>query len=241
MSLVADNLETIRRKITAAARRAGRDAGEVRLVAVTKTVDLPRLREAVAAGHTLFGENYLQEAQGKIAALGPGLSWHFIGHLQRNKAKAAVDLFHLIHSVDRLSLAQALEQAAAQRGRVLDILLQVSLAGEATKSGADPEAVSELMAEISRLPHLRVRGLMTMPPWFPEPEVVRPYFRALRELRDRLRSTFPGAGDLSELSMGMTGDFEVAVEEGATLVRVGTAIFGQRPAPGEEDSGHVAP
>jgi PLP dependent protein len=228
MDQIKQNLEEIRQRLKDAAIRAGRDPREVRLVAVTKTVGRERLKEAVAAGQTLFGENYVQEARAKIAALGPGLTWHFIGHLQSNKARAAVELFDLIHSVDRASLAQALEQAAARLGKVQDILLQVNLAGEETKSGAAPANVQALLAEISRLPHLRVQGLMTMPPWFDEPERVRPYFRALRELRDRLRGLQLVDGDLPELSMGMTGDFEAAVSEGATLVRIGTAIFGRR-------------
>jgi pyridoxal phosphate enzyme (YggS family) len=229
MDQIKHNLEEIRQRLKDAAVRAGRDPREVRLVAVTKTVGTERLKEAVAAGQNLFGENYVQEARAKIAALGPGLIWHFIGHLQSNKARPAVELFDLIHSVDRLSLAQAIEQAAARLGKVQDILLQVNLAGEETKSGAAPENVQSLLEDISRMPHLRVLGLMTMPPWFDDPERVRPYFRALRDLRDRLRGFHVVAGDLPELSMGMTGDFEAAVSEGATLVRIGTAIFGQRP------------
>jgi pyridoxal phosphate enzyme (YggS family) len=229
MNQINQNLAEIKQRLTDAALEAGRDPAEVRLIAVTKTVKLDRLQEAVAAGHTLFGENYVQEAKAKIASLGPGLTWHFIGHLQSNKAKAAVELFDLIHSVDRLRLAKALEQAAARLGKVQDILLQVNLAGEASKSGTAPEDTENLLVEISKMPHLRVLGLMTMPPWFSEPEKVRPYFRALRELRDRLRQKQLVDGDLPELSMGMTGDFEVAVAEGATLVRIGTAIFGRRP------------
>lgn len=229
MNQISQNLEEIRRRIHEAALSTGRNPAEVRLVAVTKTVTLDRLQEAVAAGHTLFGENYVQEAKRKIAALGQGLTWHFIGHLQSNKAKAAVEFFDLIHSVDRLRLAQALEQAAARLGKVQNILLQVNLAGEESKSGTIPEAAQDLLGEISKMPHLKVLGLMTMPPWFPDPEEVRPYFRALRELRDRLRDKQAVDGDLPELSMGMTDDFEVAVEEGATLVRIGTAIFGRRP------------
>lgn len=229
MSQIARNLTEVRKRLAAAALRAGRDPAQVRLVAVTKTVGLDRLQEAVAAGHTHFGENYVQEAKGKIAALGPGLTWHFIGHLQSNKARAAVELFDLIHSVDRLRLAQALEQAAARLGQVQDVLLQVNLAGEKSKSGGAPGEIQVLLDEISRMPHLRVLGLMTMPPWLSDPEEVRPYFRALRELRDRLRELRLVPGELPELSMGMTGDFEAAVEEGATLVRLGTAIFGRRP------------
>ncbi len=226
MSGIARNLEAVRAAIAAAARRVGRDPGGVRLVAVSKTVDLERLREAVAAGQDLFGENYLQEAQAKIAALGPGLKWHLVGHLQTNKAKGAVEMFDLIHSVDRLKLAQALDAAAARLGKIQDVLIQVNQGGEDTKSGVAPAAAAALVQEVARLPHLRPLGLMSMPPWFPDPEEARPYFRALRELRDRLRG-LTGL-PLAELSMGMSGDFEVAVEEGATLVRVGTAIFGRR-------------
>lgn len=229
MNQISRNLQEIHQRLHNAAEQAGREPSAVRLVAVTKTVGLDRLREAVAAGQTLFGENYVQEAKAKIAALGLGLTWHFIGHLQSNKARAAVELFDLIHSVDRLRLALALEQAALRLGKVQNILLQVNLAGEESKSGAAPEDAEQLLSEISKLPHLRVLGLMTMPPWFPDPEEARPYFRALRELRDRLRRLLSVDGDLPELSMGMTGDFEVAVAEGATLVRIGTAIFGQRP------------
>jgi pyridoxal phosphate enzyme (YggS family) len=225
MSQIAQNLEEVRRRIKAAALRAGRDPGQVRLVAVSKTMPLELIREAVAAGQRLFGENYLQEARGKIEELGEAATWHFIGHLQSNKAKAVVNLFELIHGVDRLNLAEALDNAAASKGTLQKILLQVNLAGEATKSGASQEAAAELLRQIAQLPHLRVMGLMTMPP-FLEPETVRPYFRTLRELRDRLQEI--GGNPLPELSMGMSGDFEVAIEEGATLVRVGTAIFGSR-------------
>lgn len=226
MNQIAQNLEEVRQRLKAAARRARRDPAKVRLVAVSKTVAVERIREAVAAGQGLFGENYLQEARAKIAALGEAATWHFIGHLQTNKAKAAVELFHLIHSVDSLHLAQALERAAAARGKVQEILLQVNLAGEESKSGAAPRAVAELLSTTLRLPHLKVVGLMTMPPWLADPEAVRPYFRALRELRDRLEKL--AGHPLPELSMGMSGDFEAAVEEGATLVRVGTVIFGSR-------------
>jgi pyridoxal phosphate enzyme (YggS family) len=226
MSDIAQNLAAVKAQLAAAARGAGRDPAQVRLVAVSKTVDLARLRQAVAAGQLIFGENYLQEARPKIQALGPGVAWHLVGHLQSKKARGAVELFDLIHSVDRLKLAQALESAAAKLGKVQDILLQVNLAGEATKSGAAPEAAADLAAQVQQMPHLRLMGLMTMPPWFDDPEAARPYFRALRELRDRL--TAGGLGPMPALSMGMSGDFAAAVEEGATLVRVGTAIFGHR-------------
>lgn len=226
MNPIAQNLQEVRAAITAACRRAGRDPSAVRLVAVSKTVDLERLRAAVDAGQDLFGENYLQEARDKIAALGRQVSWHLVGHLQSNKARGAVELFDLIHAVDRFKLAAALDAAAARLGQVQDVLIQINQAGEATKSGVEPGAAPELLKEVARLPHLRILGLMTMPPWFPDPEAARPYFRALRALRDHLRG-LTGL-PLDELSMGMSGDFAVAVEEGATLVRVGTAIFGQR-------------
>jgi pyridoxal phosphate enzyme (YggS family) len=226
MTSIAKNLEEVRRIIATACSKVGRDPAEVRLVAVSKTVAPERLREAIAASQNLFGENYIQEARDKIAALGRQVSWHLVGHLQSNKAKPAVELFDLIHAVDRLKLAKALDTAAAQQNKVQDVLIQVNQAGEDTKSGVAPEAAVTLLEEVAQLPHLRVRGLMTMPPWFTAPEAVRPYFKALRELRDRLQEASGLA--LPELSMGMSGDFAVAVEEGATLVRVGTAIFGHR-------------
>jgi pyridoxal phosphate enzyme (YggS family) len=226
MNFIAQNLAEVRAAIAAAAHRADRDPAAVRLVAVSKTVDLERIRAAIAAGQDLFGENYLQEAKAKIDALGRQVSWHLVGHLQTNKAKGAVALFDLLHAVDRGKLARALEAAAARLGKIQDVLIQVNQGGEETKFGVAPEAAPDLLQEVTRLPHLRVLGLMTMPPWFSDPEEVRPYFRALQELRDRLRdlSGLP----LPELSMGMSGDYVVAVEEGATLVRVGTAIFGRR-------------
>ncbi len=215
--------------IAAAARRAGRAPASVRLVGAAKSVPVERLRPVVAAGLAIVGENYLQEAKAKIAALDLPVSWHFIGHLQSNKAAAAVQLFDLIHSVDRLSLAQALDRAAARLAKVQDVLLEVNIAGEASKSGVAPAALEDLLRACAALPHLRVRGLMTMPPWSPDPEHVRPYFRQLREARERLQAlNLPGV-ELLELSMGMSDDFAVAIEEGATLVRIGTALFGPRP------------
>jgi hypothetical protein len=197
-------------------------------VGASKTVSVERIHQAVAAGLTILGENYLQEARDKIATLDLPVSWHFIGHLQSNKAAAAVKLFELIHSVDRLSLAQALESAAARLEQVQDILLEVNVAQEASKSGVSLTDLENLLRSCAALPHLRVRGLMAMPPWCQDPEEARPYFQALRQARDRLQALqLPGV-DLAELSMGMSGDFEVAIEEGATLVRIGTALFGAR-------------
>jgi len=226
MSLAA-NVRQVQAEMAAAARRAGRDPGEVRLVAVSKTVAAARVREALAAGVEVLGENYLQEARAKMDEVGGPARWHFIGHLQTNKAAQAAGRFELIHSVDRLKLLTALEAAAARQGLTQEILLEVNLAGEASKSGVAPQDLPELLAAALEQPHLRVRGLMAMPPWLPDPEAVRPYFQELARLRAELAKKFPAAR-LTELSMGMSHDFAVAIEEGATLVRVGTAIFGAR-------------
>lgn len=208
-----------------AALRAGRRPEEVRLVGAIKGVDVDRIAEAVESGLEIVGENYVQEALRKREVLGDRVRWHMIGHLQRNKARHAVGLFEMIHSVDSLKLAQELQKRAAKEGREVEVLLQVNLSGEETKSGVAPEGVQELAEAISEMPNLRLKGLMTMPPYFEDPDGARPYFQALRRLRDELqRRGLP----VEELSMGMSADFEVAIEEGATLVRVGTAIFGQR-------------
>lgn len=226
---IGENLEQIRARMTAAARRAGRDPEGVALVAVSKYVPVERIVEAVAAGQLLFGENYLQEAQEKIRQLPSSLRWHCIGHLQSNKAKLAVDLFHMVETVDRLKLARLLDQHAAEAGRVLPVLVQVNVGREPQKAGVLPEDAAELLRELAALTHLEVRGLMTMPPFFDQPERARPCFRELRLLSENLAGKgLLGAHGPVELSMGMSGDFEVAIEEGATLVRVGTALFGAR-------------
>ncbi len=215
-------------QVRQAAREAGRDPAGIRLIAVSKTVEPDRIRAAYRAGARDFGENYVQEAVGKIRELPDDVRWHMIGHLQSNKAKRAVEAFAWIHSLDRPSLAEALEKAAARRDLRVNVLIQVNVGGEATKSGADPEGAVALARRAGEWPHLRIRGLMAIPPWKEDPEEVRPYFRALRELRDRIASLgLPGVG-MEELSMGMSHDFAVAVQEGATMVRVGTAIFGPR-------------
>jgi len=232
MTTIAENLARVRERIEAAAKRAGRDPQAIRLVAVSKTVDPPRFREALEAGAKILGENYIQEAQQKIPVLGPEASWHFIGHLQKNKAKYAVRLFDWIHSVDGFALAEELNRAALREGKVQTILLQVDLGGEETKFGAPEEAISELCERIGGLEAIQVKGLMTLPPFSDEPEDSRPYFQKLRLLRDRLEAMKIPRISMEELSMGMSADFEVAIEEGATLVRVGTAIFGPRPAKG---------
>lgn len=224
-----ERLESVLDRIRQAALACGRDPRSVRLVAVSKTVSAEQVRQAVAAGVDTLGENYIQEARGKIDALAAmPVAWHFIGHLQTNKAKYAVRLFELIHTVDSLKLAAELDRQAAKAGKIQRILVQVNVSGEASKSGASEAEAGRLVAEIAKLPHLSLEGLMTMPPFFDQPERARPYFRDLRRLRDEIqRRALPGV-DLRELSMGMTGDFEVAIAEGATLVRIGTAIFGER-------------
>lgn len=221
-------LASIQKRIAGAARDCGRDPAAVRLVAVSKTHPPAAIEEAVRAGADILGENYIQEAREKIAGLGHlPVFWHFIGHLQRNKAKYAVRLFDLIHSVDSLKLARELDKEAKKRDKIQAVLVQVNISGEARKSGAEAEALQGLLSEMAELDHLEVRGLMTLPPFFDQPEKARPYFRRLRELRDELQGDLADI-DLRELSMGMTGDFEVAIAEGATLVRIGTAIFGSR-------------
>jgi PLP dependent protein len=225
---VAENIQTVREQIAAAARRAGRSPSAVRLMAVTKTVDDARIGEAIRAGVEIIGENYVQEAKRKIEELGKSCEWHLIGHLQTNKAKYAVHLFDMIHSVDRMELAADLDRRAKAAGRTLPILIEVNVGGEETKSGVPLAAAVDLVRRAAALENLAIRGLMTMPPWFDDPEEARPYFRTLRELRDRIAAeAIPGVG-MGELSMGMTGDYAVAVEEGATIVRIGRGIFGER-------------
>ena len=230
MNPIADNLAKVKERIEAAARRAGRNPNAVRLVAVSKTVEPARIRVAIEAGVVSLGENYIQEAQKKIAELGRGVSWHFIGHLQSNKAKIAARLFDFIHSVDSRKVAEELSRAAQQEKKVLPVLLQVNVAGEESKFGTTEAGALDLLRQISTLQGISVRGLMAMPPFFEAPEKSRPYFRDLRRLAESIAgSSIPGI-TMEELSIGMSGDYEVAVEEGATLVRVGTAIFGARPA-----------
>jgi pyridoxal phosphate enzyme (YggS family) len=229
-------LMATRRRIGEAAARANRSPDEIQLIAVSKTVPVEVLREAYALGLRVFGENRVQEAQEKIAALAlPDVRWELIGHLQTNKASRATELFARVQSVDRLRLAQALAARAAALGKTLPVLLEVNVAGEESKSGFAPDAVIEAARQIAALPALRPGGLMTIAPLVDDPEVVRPVFRALRDLRDRLRAVVPlgDDGGWAELSMGMSDDFEVAIEEGATLIRLGRALFGARlAAPG---------
>lgn len=223
---IKENLREVREKIDRAANRVGRDPREIRLIAVTKTVEVGRIREAISAGATILGENYVQEARKKIEEIDrTGIQWHFIGHLQTNKAKYAVGLFDMIHSLDSIKLARELERRAAAQDRVIDCLIEVNLSHESSKWGMTKENALELAHETKVLKSIALKGLMTMPPYFDDPELARPYFISLRMLKEELgRHGIP----VPELSMGMSSDFEVAIEEGATMIRVGTAIFGER-------------
>ncbi|MEJ2689056.1 MAG: YggS family pyridoxal phosphate-dependent enzyme [Deltaproteobacteria bacterium] len=216
-------------KIAAAALRAGRRPEKVRLVAVSKTVSLNRIREAADAGQEIFGENYLQEAAAKIGEIGRRLRWHFIGHLQSNKARQAAELFDMVETVDRLKVARLLNEHCQALDRCLDILVQINVGEEPQKSGVLPSEAEMLLDQLQQFPRLRVLGLMTIPPFFDAPEKVRPFYRKLRILSEKFRArNLLGRHGPVELSMGMSGDFESAIEEGATLVRVGTALFGSR-------------
>ena len=219
---IKPNIDAVRSRITDACRRAGRSENDVRLVAVSKTVPADVVAQGIDAGLDILGENYIQEAQAKIEALGDRASWHFIGRLQSNKAKYAVRLFDLIHSVDNLKLAQEIDKRARGLEKTQPVLIQVNISGETTKGGTATDEAAVLIDQVRALKNLEPRGLMTMPPFFDQPDRARPFFSGLREIRNKY------APDLPELSMGMSGDFEVAIEEGATLVRVGTAIFGAR-------------
>jgi PLP dependent protein len=225
-----ERLQEVRERIETVAERCGRDPTEITLVAVSKTHPIAVVREALAAGATDFGENRVQEAETKIPALGDeSARWHLIGHLQANKARRAVKLFDIIHTLDSVSLAHRLDRACAEADRAeLPVLIQVDLAGEATKSGVTVTDLNEFAGFVNQCARLRCQGLMTLPPFFEDVERVRPFFRRLRELRDELQASGNFGEDQGELSMGMSHDFEVALEEGATIVRVGTSIFGER-------------
>ncbi len=226
MDSIAENLAHVRGQIAQAAAKSGRDGSSVELVAVSKTHDAEKVRAAYEAGQTLFGESRVQEARVKIPELPSNLRWHFVGHLQKNKIRHALPLFELIHSVDSLALAQDMNRIAEEEGLHPRILLEVNVAGEGSKFGFKPDALRAEMETLLALSRLSILGLMTIPPLAPEAEASRRSFAQVRELRDRLQTDFHV--DLAQLSMGMTNDFAVAVEEGATLVRVGTAIFGER-------------
>jgi hypothetical protein len=225
---IAANIDEIKYRIAGAAARAGRDPAQIKLMAVTKTVAPERVKEAIDAGITLFGENYVQEAKEKIAALGKNVQWHMIGHLQTNKSKYVVHLFNCVQSVDRMELAHELDKRARLAGYAIDVLIEVNVSGEQTKSGIVSSETINLVEKISALENISVRGLMTMPPFSDNPEDSRPYFRALKEISRQISQARIPRVMMDELSMGMTDDFEVAIEEGATIVRIGRAIFGQR-------------
>ena len=258
ISMIAEKYNAVTQRIASICAKCGRPAGDVRLVCVTKEAEVAQMEEALAAGASIFGENRVQDALAKHRAIGARAGWHLIGHLQTNKAKDAVMIFGLIHSVDSLKLAREIDAQAARLGKIQDILIQVNTSGEASKFGVTPQEAEALIEEAGSLRNLSVKGLMTIAPETPDPETARPHFRALRELRDGLNKKWgekwgqkwgqspprwipqPGGQSpflqpggqgpffaLHDLSMGMTGDFEAAIEEGATLVRVGRAIFGQ--------------
>ncbi len=224
---VTERVREIRRRIEAAARRAGRDPAEITLVGASKRQPVERLLEARDAGVRVLGENRVQEALAKVPQV-PGVCWHMIGRLQRNKARKAVEVFELIHSLDSLRLAETLDRLGVERGRPVDCLVEVNVGGEETKGGVAPAELGAFLDAVAGREGLRVLGLMTIPPWREDPEEVRPYFRRLRELAGEAATReLPGVA-MRELSMGMSHDFEVAIEEGATFVRIGTALFGPR-------------
>lgn len=225
---VRERIEQVRRRIAEAAGRSGRDPNDVQLVAVTKSVVVSQIREALDAGLTVFGENRIQEAKGKVALLSsPSIQWHLVGTLQTNKSKLAVELFELIHSLDSVKLAASMDRHGAALRKQVRALIEVNLEGESDKSGLHESELLPLLQACRAYAHLTIEGLMAIPPFHRNPQDVRPYFRRLRLLRDRAADTHPDFR-LRHLSMGMSNDFEVAIEEGATLVRIGTAIFGNR-------------
>lgn len=242
--MVLENASTILKKMSHAAMRSGRNPADIILIAVTKTVATATIKEAIDAGLRIFGENRVQEALEKISNLKSqitppspplnkggtigGLEWHLIGHLQKNKAKHAVQLFDLIHSLDSVELAEELNKQAEKIGKMQRVLVQVKLSEDETRHGISEDELIMLLKKIQRLKNLKLEGLMTMPPFFEDPEKARPYFKRLREIRDNMNSLRITHYALRELSMGMSHDFEVAIEEGATMVRIGAAIFGER-------------
>jgi len=225
MFTIRENYLKVMERAERAAQKAGRNPGEIKLVAVSKTVEVARIKEAIEAGVSILGENYVQEAQKKIEEIGRPVSWHFIGHLQSNKAKYAVSLFDMIHSLDSIPLAEELNRRVEKEGQTVKVMIEVNLSGETTKFGTEEARAFDIASGVLNLSHLSLVGLMTMPPYFDDPELSRPYYIRLRELKEKMiKEGIP----LRELSMGMSNDFEVAIEEGATYVRVGTAIFGMR-------------
>jgi hypothetical protein len=226
MGTIKDNLETINKKIKEAALKVNRDPQEIKLVAVTKTATLEQIKEAINEGVKIIGENKVQEAKGKYQVLTTEVKWHLIGHLQTNKVKYAVEIFDLIHSVDSIKLAKEIDKRSVQFKKTIDVLIEVNISGEETKYGYNPEKVEAFLKEISEFSAIRVRGLMTIAPISKNKEEVRPYFRRLRELSERIRDKNIKNIKMDYLSMGMTDDFEIAIEEGANIIRIGRGIFG---------------
>lgn len=229
MSRITDNIDYVEERINEACKRSGRDRKDVTLICVSKTKPVPDLKEALDYEHNIFGENKVQEIRDKVDALGTeGIHWHMIGHLQANKVKYLVGVVDMIHSVDNDKLAEEIEKQAAKHDTIMDVLCEVNMAGEESKFGLKPEETMDFVKRISEHKHLRIRGLMTIAPFTEDPESNRVYFKGLRELKDQINAAGIDGVNMDTLSMGMTGDYEVAVEEGATLVRVGTGIFGER-------------
>lgn len=220
--MLAENYQKVLSAINEASRRSGRSSGEVTLIAVTKTVGIAEVRQAVSLGISDFGENRVQDAASKVGNM-PAVRWHFIGHLQTNKAKDVLTAYHMIHSLDRLSLAEALQRCADRFDKTAEVLIQVNTSGEESKFGLEPDQLPGFLKKVSIFDRINIRGLMTMAPFVKDPENTRPYFRKLRQLRDE---NITSGLELPELSMGMTNDFTVAIEEGATMVRIGSALFG---------------
>jgi len=227
---IAANCRKVLDRINEAAAKCGRDAGGIKLLAASKSRSAAQIQAAIEAGIRLFGENYVQEAKAKREVIKEPVEWHMIGHLQRNKVKAALELFDLIQSLDSVELARELDKEGKKRGKTVRTFVEVNLGGEESKSGIAKDRVEPLLRTVGEFPHLKVEGLMVVPPFRENPEEARPYFRALKEMQAELMALHILNVNLSELSMGMTHDYPVAIEEGATLVRIGTAIFGPRGA-----------
>jgi pyridoxal phosphate enzyme (YggS family) len=230
VSTIVENIQWIRDRIAAAAASCNRSPDDITLLPISKTFPVDSISQAAAAGISRFGENRVQEAEKKILHFRSlaNLEWHLVGHLQSNKAKRAAELFDVIHSVDSIKLATRLSQACVEIGKVLSVLIQVDLGGEDTKFGAEPDSIADIVRVVSGLKGIRINGLMTIPPFFEDPDKSRPYFARLRDLRDTVESELPGCLGERHLSMGMSHDFEAAIREGSTMVRIGTAIFGTR-------------
>ena len=225
---IRENVQFVRNKIAEACRRSGRKSEEIELVAITKTVDVEQINEAIEAGIRVVGENRVQEAWRKFQEVGEKAHWHMVGHLQTNKVKRVLQFADMIHSVDSVYLAREIQTQAKKLDRTIEILIQVNTSGEESKFGLEPEATIGAIEEVSTLPNLKIKGLMTIGAFLPNPEDVRPCFKLLNDLRDRVNERGITSVEIGTLSMGMTNDYEIAIEEGSTMVRVGTAIFGER-------------